>query len=171
MTTVIVVTLALCAVLLLYMAVRSRRKQAAINLHPVDLKAFRTLIDRGDELFLQSRLPRRRLFRLKRLRIRVTLRYVARIAANASAVLRMSEASRLSPSPEVAAAAAEVMELATQIRLQCIIAMSKLCLEYAIPSLQFTPAMLVPKYQSLRDNWSRLGNLQLQNRAPLASGI
>ena len=109
--------------------------------------------------------------RLKRQRIRVTLLYVARIASNASAVLRMSEASRLSPTPEVATAAAQVMELATHIRLQCLVAMSKLCLEYAMPSLQFTPAMLVPKYQSLRDNWSRLGDLQLQNRAPLANAI
>ena len=171
MITVIVIALALCAVVLFYMAVRSRRKQAGLTIRPVDLKAFRTLMDRDDELFLQSRLPRGKFFRLKRHRVRVTLRYVARIAANASAVLRMSEASRLSPAPEVAAAAAEVMELATQIRLQCMIATGKLCLEYAMPSLQFTPAMLVPKYQSLRDNWSRLGNLQLQNRLPLASSI
>jgi len=171
MIRVIVIVLAVCAIVLFYVAVRSRRKQAGLNLRPVDLKAFRALMDRDDELFLQSSLPRSRFFRLKRHRIRVTLRYVARIASNASAVLRMSEASRVSPAPEVAAAAAEVMELAAQIRLQCIIAAGKLCLEYAIPSLQFTPAMLVPKYQSLRDNWSRLGDLQLQNRLPLASGI
>jgi hypothetical protein len=171
MITVIVIALALCAVVLFYMAVRSRRKQAGLTIRQVDLKAFRTLMDRDDELFLQSRLPRGRFFRLKRHRIRVTLRYVARIAANASAVLRMSEASRLSPASDVAAAAAEVMELAAQIRLQCMVAIGKLCLEYAIPSLQFTPAMLVPKYQSLRDNWSRLGSLQLQNRGPLASAI
>ena len=171
MITVIVVALALCAVVLFYIAVRSRRKQAGLSIRPVDLKAFRTLIDRDDEFFLRSRLPRGKFLRLKRQRIRVMLLYVARIASNASAVLRMTEASRLSPTPEVATAAAQVMELATQIRLQCLVAMSKLCLEYAVPSLQFTPAMLVLKYQSLRDNWSRLGNLQLQNRAPLANAI
>ena len=171
MITVIVVALALCAVVLFYMAVRSRRKQAGVAIHPVDLKAFRTLMDRDDELFLRASLPRGKFFHLKRERIRVTLGYVSRIAANASAVVRMSEASRLSPMPEVAAAATQVMELATQIRMQCILAMTKLSLEYAIPSLQFTPAMLVPKYQTLRDNWSRLGDLQVQNRVPLASAI
>jgi len=171
MITVIVVALALFAVVLFYTAVRGRRKHATLAIRPVDLKAFRTLMDRDDELFLRSRLPRGKFFRVKRQRIHVTLRYVARIAANASAVLRMTEASRQSATPEVATAAAQVMELATQIRLQCILAMTKLALEYAIPSLQFTPAMLVPKYQSLRDNWSRLGDLQLQNRTPLASAI
>ena len=171
MITGIVIALALCAVVLFYMAVRSRRKQTGLSIRPVDLKAFRTLMDRDDELFLRARLPRGKFMRLKRQRIRVTLLYVARIASNASAVLRMSEASRLSPTPEVATAAAQVMDLATHIRLQCLVAMSKLCLEYAMPSPQFTPAMLVPKYQSLRDNWSRLGDLQLQNRAPLANAI
>ncbi|HLY92357.1 MAG TPA: hypothetical protein VKQ89_03780 [Candidatus Angelobacter sp.] len=171
MITVIVVALALCAVLLFYVAVRSRRKHATLAIRPVDLKAFRTLMDRDDELFLRAQLPRGKFFRLKRQRIRVTLGYVGRIAANASAVLRMTEASRQSAAPEVATAAAQVMELATQIRMQCLLAMGKLCFEYVVPSLQFTPAMLVPKYQSLRDNWSRLGQLQVQNRTPLASAI
>jgi hypothetical protein len=171
MITVIVIALALCAVVLFYTAVRSRRNQTGMVIHPVDLKAFRTLMDREDELFLRASLPRGKFFRLKRQRIAVTLRYVGRIAANSSAVIRMTEASRLSPMPEVATAAAQVMELATQIRLQCILAIAKLSLEYAIPSLQFTPAMLAPKYQTLRDNWSRLGDLQVQNRIPLASAI
>jgi hypothetical protein len=70
----------------------------------------------------------------------------------------------------VAGTAAQVMELATQIRLQCLVAMSKLTLEYALPSLQLTPGMLAPKYQSLRDSVSRLGDLT-QSDVPLATAI
>jgi hypothetical protein len=73
--------------------------------------------------------------------------------------------------PEVASAAAQVMDLAAQIRLQCLLAMFKLSLEYAVPSLQFTPAMLVPRYQTLRENVRRLGDLQTQNAIPLANAI
>ncbi len=40
MITVIVIALALCAVVLFYMAVRSRRKQAVQSLRPVDLPRF-----------------------------------------------------------------------------------------------------------------------------------
>ncbi len=171
MITVIVIAVALCAVVLFYMAVRSRRKQAGQSIRPVDLQAFRTLMDRDDETFMRGKLPRSRFAHLKRLRIRVTMRYVARIAANASAVLHIGETARLSPSPEVADAATQVMELAAQIRLQCLVAMTKLSLEYMMPSLQFTPAMLVPKYQSLKENVSRLGDLQAQNFVPLANAI
>ncbi|HZS28166.1 MAG TPA: hypothetical protein VFB76_13120, partial [Candidatus Angelobacter sp.] len=119
---------------------------------------------------LKEKLPRSKFSHLKRQRIRMMFRYVARIAANASAVLRMGEAARQNSMPEVANAAAQVMELATQIRLQCLLAMMKLAMEYAVPSLQLTPGMLEPKYQSLRDSVSRLGVLT-QSKAPLAIAI
>jgi hypothetical protein len=172
MITVIVIALALCAVMLFYVAVRSRRKHAGDSFHPVDLNAFRTLMDRDDELFMKEKLPRSKFTHLKRQRIRVTFRYVARIASNASAVLHMGEeAARVTSTPEAAQAATQVMELATQIRLQCLLAMAKLSLEYAMPSLQLTPAMLVPKYLSLRENLKRLGALEPQTLVPLPSAI
>jgi len=40
-----------------------------------------------------------------------------------------------------------------------------------MPSLQLTPAMLVPAYQTLRENVRRLGDLQTQNSVPLANAI
>lgn len=171
MITLIVIALALCAIGLFYMAVRSRRKQATQNVCPVDLKAFRTLLDREDELFLKSRLPRSRFSRLKRQRIVVTWGYVTRIGGNASAVMRLSEGARLSADPEVAKAAAQVMDLAAQIRLQCMMAMIKLAIEFAVPALQLTPAMLAPAYQTLRENVMRLGAMQTRNTAPLPLAI
>jgi len=171
MITLIVIALALCAVMLFYMAVRSRRKQVGQSFRAVDLNAFRTLMDRDDELFMKEKLPRSKFTHLKRQRIRVMVRYVARIAANASAVLHVGEAARQNSTPEVAYAATQVMELATQIRLQCLVALAKLSLEYAVPSLQLTPAMLVPKYDSLRENLKRLGALQPQLQVPLATAI
>src|SRR6202012_804200 len=115
----VVITLALCAVALFYMAVRGRR-HSENKFRNVDLSAFRTLMDRDDELFLKKSLPRSKFSHLKRQRIRVMMRYVARIASNASAVMQLSEAARTSPAPEVAQAAAQVTELATQLRLQCV---------------------------------------------------
>jgi len=166
----VVITLALCAVALFYMAVRGRR-HSENKFRNVDLSAFRTLMDRDDELFLKKSLPRSKFSHLKRQRIRVMMRYVARIASNASAVMQLSEAARTSPAPEVAQAAAQVTELATQLRLQCVVALAKLSVEYAIPAMQLTPAMLAPKYQSLRDNLRILGDLQTQNAIPLPSAI
>jgi hypothetical protein len=171
MITFLVIAFAISALLLFYVAVRKRSNTANRRIRPVDLKAFRTLTDRGDELFLRERLPRSRFRRLKRQRIGVTFRYVSRIAGNSAAVMRLGEAARLSPDPEVAQAAAQVLDLAGQIRLQCILAYAKLSLEFALPSLQLTPAVLAPQYQTLRENVLRLGRLQAPGAAPLPAAI
>lgn len=171
MITLIVIALALCAIGLFYMAVRGRIKGARQAVRPVDLKAFRTLMDRDDEIFLKERLPRSRFAHLKRQRVSVTMRYVGRIANNASIVMRVGEAARFNSDPEVAKTAAQIMELASQLRLQCLVALGKLSLEFALPSLQLKPAVLAPEYQKLRENVSRLGALQKQEVAPLPVAI
>lgn len=171
MITLIVIALALCAIGLFYMAVRGRTKGARQAVRPVDLKAFRTLMDREDEIFLKERLPRSRFAHLKRQRVSVTMRYVGRIANNASIVMRMGEAARFNPDPEVAKTAAQIIELASQLRLQCLVALGKLSLEFTLPSLQLKPAVLAPEYQKLRENVSRLGALQKQEVAPVPVAI
>lgn len=171
MTTMIVIALALGAVALFYTAARNRSKQSRNQVRPVDVQALRTLLDRDDELFLRENLPYQRFCRLKRRRIRVTVQYVGRVAGNASVVMRLGASARLSPDPEVARAATQVLDLAAQIRVQCLLAFAKLAAEFALPSLQLTPATLAPKYQALRDHVLRLGALELQNVAPAAVAI
>ena len=169
MMTLIVILLALCAIGLFYTAARSRNKQARQNIRPIDMKAFRTLTDRSDEIFLRRRLPHSEFSRLKRRRIRVTALYVKRMANNAAIVMRIGEMARTSANPDVALVAAQISETASQIRLQCIIAFAKLSIEFAVPSLQLNPAALEPSYQALRDNIAMLG--RLQNAAPLPAAM
>ena len=171
MMTLIVIALALAAIGLFYLAVRSRRQRPHQVVRPVDLKAFRTLVDREDELFLKQRLPRARFAQLKRQRVAVTMRYVGRIANNASLVMGFGESARLSSDPEIAQTASQIVEVASQLRLQCLVALGKLSLEFALPSLQLTPAVLAPEYQQLRENLVRLGKLQPPTAAPLPVAI
>lgn len=171
MITMIVIALALGALALFYVAVRNRRKQSRQSIQPVDLQALRILTDRDDEFFLRGKLPNSRFRRVKRQRIRVTMRYVGRIAANASVVIRLGQEARLNRDPEVARAANQVLELATEIRIQCLLALAKLSAEFAVPSLQLTPAVLAPAYQNLRENVLRLSTLRQQELAPAAVAI
>lgn len=171
MITFIVFALALSALLIFYVAVRSRNGHAGRRVRPVDLKAFRTVTDRDDELFLRERLPYASFRRLKRQRIGVAWRYLNRIANNAAAVMRLGEVARMSPDTEVAQTAAQVLDLAGQIRLQCLLAYAKLSVEFAVPSLQLTPAVLAPQYQTLRENVVRLGRLQSPGAAPVPVAI
>ena len=166
--TMIVIVLALGALAVLYFAVRTRSEQSRRSIQPIDLEAFRTLNERDDELFLREKLTGSGFRRLKRQRIRVALKYVGRISSNASVVMRLGQDAHLSSDPEVARTATQVLELAGQIRLQCLLAFAKLSVEFAVPSLQLTPAVLVPAYQNLRENVMRLGALETQSLAPAA---
>jgi hypothetical protein len=169
MTIFFVVALVVCAVVVLFVAVRSRSNHATIQ--PLDVAALRTLTDRDDELFLRETLASKKFVRLKRQRICLTMKYVDVVAGNSAAVLRLGEAGRMSEDPEVAQASARVADLATQIRVQCWIAYAKLSMEFAFPSFQLTPAMLVPKYQSLRENVLRLSTLQPEYAVQTASAL
>jgi hypothetical protein len=171
MITMIVIALALSALALFFVAVRTRRRQSVQAIRQVDLQAFRALTERDDENFLRDRLPASRFRRMKRQRISVTMRYVGRIAGNASVVMRMGAEARLSPDPEVAQTAVQVTELATQIRMQCLLALAKLSAEFAVPSLQLTPAALAPAYQTLRENVLLLGSLEMHQQAPVAAAL
>ena len=170
MTIILIIALALLAVALFSVALRSRGA-ARRKVRPVDLNGFHSLLNRDDELFLREKLSRREFSSLKRKRIAVTWRYVRRISDNTAVVLRAVAEARHSTGPEVAQAATQVADLATQIRMQCLIAFGKLAAEYAVPSLQLTPAMLAPAYQSLRENLLRLNSLEPQKMAPLAAAI
>jgi hypothetical protein len=169
MMTLIVILLALCAIGLFYTAARSRKKRATQHIRPIDMKAFRAITDRSDEMFLRRRLPRSEFSRLKRKRIHVTALYVKRMANNAAIVMRIGEMARTSSNPDVAHLATQISDTASQIRLQCIVAFAKLSIEFAVPSLQLNPATLEPSYQALRENIARLG--RLQNAALLSAAI
>lgn len=164
---VLIVLLSLLTITFLLVALRARRKQVAEK--PLDLSAFRTLIDRDDETFLRLKLSRNEFFHQKRHRIRVTWKYVRRIADNSAVAMRKTSLWRQDPNVSVAETVAEIADLAAQIRVQCLVAFAKLAVEFAFPAIQLTPATLAPKYESLRQNLSRLGSLHPQT--PMASAI
>lgn len=171
MTTALIFVVALAALtaILFVIALRSRSKQAQI--HTLDLGAFYALMDREDEVFLRGKLPRREFSRLKRERITVIWKYVGRISDNSAAVLRAYSIVLQDPDPKVAEAAAKIIDEASQLRTQCLIAFSKLTMEFLFPSMQLSPAVLAPKYESLRENIVRLGALHPRDLAPLPAAI
>jgi hypothetical protein len=169
-TSIFVIALALLTFALFFIALRSRRKHAVERgILPLDLSAFSTLMDRQDEQFLRQHLSRSKFSHLKRLRISVTWKYVSRISDNSAVVMRIAGMARLDSDTAVADAATQVADLASQIRMQCIVAFAKLAAEYLFPSLQLTPAMLAPTYESLQQTVSRLRALHPQNVPQFAS--
>ena len=167
----LIVAIALFAVAMLDFAVRSRRMRDSGKPVPVDFQAFRTLKDRDDELFLRAKLPHREFTRLKRLRIGVTWKYVGRIANNMAIVLHNIERPQQNTEPEDVQVRTETVNMAIQVRMNCMVSLAKLAVEFVFPSMQLNPATPEPKYEAVRENLRRLGSLEPHSAVPLANVI
>lgn len=127
---------------------------------PVDLAAFRNLIDDSEEEYLRVRLPRREFRRLQRQRMRATLEYVQRVALNAAILLRLGESARTSPDPAIAQAAQELANRALRLRLYALLAEAKLRAGLLLPGARLSSAAVLDRYQRLTEAVARLCRAQ-----------
>ncbi len=127
---------------------------------PVDLAAFRNLLDPEEEAFLRRQLPRRQLRAIQRRRSRAAMEYVKGTAHNAAVLLRLGEAARKSSDPAIAGAAQQLVEAAVLARLYAFLALAKLSLSLLLPGLPFSLGSALRQYERLRDSLTGLGRLQ-----------
>jgi hypothetical protein len=119
---------------------------------PFDVDAFAALLDREDELFQRARLPYAEFSRLKRRRIRVAFLYLERLSATLAAILHMRSREWLlaGNDDQVDSLASLASDLASHIRVQCLIAYAKLSIEFVFPEIRFSPAVLIMECKSLK---------------------
>ena len=162
----VVTVLALCAVLFLYFLARG--EAAKVNVledlggrsEPVDIEAFRNLIDSEQDAYLRSQLAPGDFRRIQRLRAWAAIEYVERIARNAAVLLRLGEAARKSANPEVALAAQDIVNSALRVRIFALLALAKLYAQLALPGMGSSAADIFQRYEQLTYAASSLARLQ-----------
>jgi len=158
--------LALAAVGLLLRSVRGQG--AAVHsveelegqTQPVDLAAFRNLMDPSEREFLRARVSAADFRRLERQRLRAARVYVRRAAHNASVLVRLGEAARASADPQVASAAQELVNSALRLRLNTLLAEFQILVRMALPATRLRGAGILEDYQVLIERVTRLSRLQ-----------
>ncbi len=167
MITVLILGLfALVMMAVLLLAVRGQSvtvsglEELAGRTQPVDLEAFCNLTDPQEEEYLRAQLTAADFRALQRERFRAAVGYVQRVAHNAAILLRVGEAARRSPDPEVARAAGELVESALDLRMRALLAVGLLRARVLFPDARWSPVRLVADYQRVRDRVARLSRLQ-----------
>lgn len=164
--TIILVVFALLAMGALIVAARGRSgtvtdvAELQGRLRPVDVLAFRNLVDADEEEFLRSKLPAKVFRMVQRERIGAAVEYVQCVAQNASVLLRLGEAARASADPEIANAGRELVESALKIRIYALSAAMRLRVRRVLPGLRVSPSGVSSSYENLTGLVSRLGRLQ-----------
>jgi hypothetical protein len=155
--------------LILYLA-RSLRSpggdldQLAAQLRPIDVDAFRNLIDEREEEYLRARLPLKEFRGIHRERMLAAIEYVRCAAQNAAILIPLGEAARQNSDPAVAAAAEKLLDNASRLRLYAFQAVPRLYLSMLFPNASLAPHFIVETYDTMTRQVVMLGCLQYPTR-------
>jgi hypothetical protein len=142
------------------------------RIRPVDIDAFRNLIDPSEEQFLRAQLPRGEFHAVQRERLLAALDYVRRASHNAAILLRMGEAARRNPDPRIAEAGQRLVDNAVRLRMFALFSMIQLYVGIALPGVHISAGRLVESYQQLSGLASQLMVMQRPRQSsPLAAAI
>ncbi|GAC1438215.1 MAG: hypothetical protein NVS1B11_24000 [Terriglobales bacterium] len=101
-------------------------EEPALQIRPVDVDAFRNLMDPDEERFLRENLQKSDFRIIQRERLRAAIEYVGCTAWNAAILLRVGEAARASADPVFAQAGEKLVEDALRLRLYAFQAIARL---------------------------------------------
>ena len=131
---------------------------------PVDLQAFRNLIDPAEDRYLRENLGRRDFRKVERLRRRATVEYLRCTAQNAAALIAFGDSLAASPGSASALAGRQLSDMALQVRAQALLAMAMVRLHMPMEGAR----ALTGRYERLR---STVGDFVAATAPAQASSI
>ena len=130
------------------------------QLGPIDVTAFRNLIDPREEDYLRERLSPSEFRRIHRERMLAAADYVRGAARNAGILIRLGEAARHSSDPAVTVAGERLRENALHLRLFALQILPRLYLSVVVTTLRPTPTGVMDRYENLTRQAVMLNCLQ-----------
>ena len=138
---------------------------------PVDLEAFRNLVDAREEEFLRASLSRSEFRAVQRERTRAAVEYIGNTAHNAAFLLRLGEAATRSADPRIAQAGRQLMDSALRLRAYALLSGAKLYVRMVFPEAHLSYGQLADNYQRLSALASQLALMQHPAHAARLSAL
>jgi hypothetical protein len=169
--TLILVTLGLLALSFVVITARSHAlakrnlEGLAGKIQPVDIEAFRNLIDPAEEDYLRRSLLAPEFRSIQRERLVTAVEYISCASQNASLLLRLAQAAAGSEDQAVSEAAQRMINGATRMRIFALQAKAKLYVGILFPGLRISAGSVAEIYEQLTRDAVTLRCLQVPNRA------
>jgi hypothetical protein len=128
---------------------------------PIDLQAFRNLLDPDEEDFLRATLSSEQFRTIQRERLRAAVDYVRAVSKNAALLVHVGQAAMRATDPNLATAGQLLFNSALQLRLQALGSTILLYLRMAVPSGRLWGNKLADRYERLRNLTSQLKVVQM----------
>jgi hypothetical protein len=162
---VIVIAAFLSLVLILRITVsRSLQSSSSANLpaqiQPIDVEAFRNLVNPSEDDYLRRHLPASHLRRVRRARLRATSAYVRAAGRNAAVLVRIGESALSAGDPRTADAARVLVNDALMLRRNATFALIRIQIALAWPNSGLAGVPVIDGYGRLSGSAMLLGRLQ-----------
>lgn len=160
------VVLSAVALLVLFLLIRRHLfggqtvDNLASALRPIDIDAFRNLVDNREQEFLREHLPPREFRRVHRERMRAAVEYVCAAAQNAGRLVQLAQAAQESADPAISSAAENLLANAIQLRLYAFRTIPRLYVSMMFPGTMQASKRFAEDYDVVKRQMIVLACLQ-----------
>lgn len=162
---VLVIAAAFALVLILGITVsrslqRSRGSALAQRIEPIDIEAFRNLVDPAENDYLRRRLPATEFRAVQRERLRAAAAYIRVAGRNAAVLITIGQAALGANDATTAEAARELVDNALLLRRNATVSLFRIYVALVWPQSALAGAPIVHGYEELSGRAMLLGRLQ-----------
>jgi len=136
------------------------RSNLAGQILPIDVEAFRNLMNVADDEFLRVHLAPGQLREVRRARLRAMAAYVSQAGRNAALLVRIGQSALSSNDPRTQRAARELVNDALLVRRNAAVALLRIYIALAWPNSGLAAASIAERYEHLSGSAMLLGRLQ-----------
>ena len=130
------------------------------RIQPIDIAAFRNLVDPAEDEYLRRRLRSSEFRTVQRKRLRAAAAYVQVAGRNAAVLARIGQGALAASDPHTAEAARQLIDNALLLRRNATLALLRIYGEMAWPNSGLAAAPVLNGYERLNGSAMLLGRLQ-----------
>jgi hypothetical protein len=138
----------------------SRGAGLAAQIQPIDVEAFRNLVDPLEDDYLRRRLPAAEFRLVRRERLRAMAAYVRTAGRNAAVLVRMGQSALTASDAQTAEAARQLVDSALLLRRNAPFVLFRIYVALAWPNSGLAIVSILRGYEQLNGTAMLLGRLQ-----------
>jgi hypothetical protein len=138
----------------------SKDNSRSFQIEPLDVEAFRNLVDPAEREYLRRRLPAPEFREVQRQRLRAMADYVHVAARNAAILVSIAQAALSSSDPRTVETARHLIDNAMLVRRNAFYALFRINVALAWPNSGLAAAPILHGYERLNGSAMLLGRLQ-----------
>jgi len=138
----------------------SKGSSLAAKIQPIDVAAFRNLINPAEDEYLRRRLPASEFRLVRRQRLRAMAAYVQVAGRNAAVLVLMGQGALTATDAQTAEAARRLVDNALLLRRNAAFALLRIYFALAWPNSSLAAAPFLDGYERLNGSAMLLGRLQ-----------